>query len=338
MPSKGPKRKSVAGKKAFEETLSTTKKKVSTRKKAAKKQQEKLAAAEAQTELLPAKGEDLKDESGHEELGEGTFPLIPDHIPQEDATASAETFSPKESGSSDQEGTAQIAVEDSYSQDLDITDTDDALFSSENSPHQDERLDRARDLVQEGQIGNAIELYRDILADSPRNVKARNNLGVLYDELDHPELALEQFEAAEGIDPKNVEVLINYGSALGVLARYGEAEHLLLRAVAIDPNSVPVRASVGILSFRRGAYAAAELELCWVCEQDRESARAFYYHGETLNRLGLFDEALIALERAIVLQPRNSRAFYTLGHLYDRKHMTEEAALMYRKAKELQRK
>ena len=123
-----------------------------------------------------------------------------------------------------------------------------------------------------------------------------------------------------------------------MLARYGEAEYLLLRAVAIDPNSVAVRASVGILSFLRGAYAAAELELRWVCEQDRESARAFYYYGETLNRLGRFDEALIALERAIVLQPRNSRAFYTLGHLYDRKHMTEEAALMYRQARELLRK
>ena len=338
MPSKGPKKKSVAEKEAFEETLSTTKKKVSTRKQAAKKQQEKLAAAEAQTELLPAKGEDLNGEPGHEELGEGTFPLIPDQIPQEDATASAEIFSPKELGSPDQEGTAQIPAEDQSSEDLDITDTNDALFRTEDSPPPDERLGRARNLVQEGQIGNAIELYRDILADSPRNVKARNNLGVLYDELDHPELALEQFEAAEGIDPQNVEVLINYGSALGVLARYGEAEHLLLRAVAIDPNSVAVRASVGILSFRRGAYAAAELELRWVCEQDRESARAFYYLGETLNRLGRFDEALIALERATVLQPRNSRAFYTLGHLYDRKHMTEEAALMYRQARALQRK
>ena len=192
--------------------------------------------------------------------------------------------------------------------------------------------------MQEGQIGNAIELYRDILADSPRNVKARNNLGVLYDELGHPELALEQFEAAEGIDPQNIEVLTNYGSALAVLARYGEAEQLLLRALAIEPDSVVARASVGILNFRRGAYVAAELELRWVCEQDRESARAFYYHGETLNRLGRFDEALVALERATVLEPKNSRAFYTLGHLYDRKHMIEEATLMYRQARELQRK
>ena len=58
---------------------------------------------------------------------------------------------------------------------------------------------------------------------------------------------------------------------------------------------------------------------------------------EALNRLGRFDEALQALERATVLQPQNAKAFYTLGHLYDRKHMGEEAALMYRRARELSR-
>ena len=186
MPSKGSVKKSVAGKEAVEETAASTKKKVSTSKKGGKKQQEELATAEVQTELLPAKDEDPNDEPSYEELGEEP---------------------------------AQIIVDDQSSEDLDLADTEDALFGPEDSPPQDERLGRARDLVQEGQIGNAIELYRDILADSPRNVKARNNLGVLYDELGHPELALEQFEAAEGIDPQNIEVLTNYVSALAVLAR-----------------------------------------------------------------------------------------------------------------------
>ena len=301
MPSKGPAKKTVAGKKA------------SVRKKVAKKKKQKPGAADAQTELLPPKGQDSKEESDETLEPEGLEPL-------------------------DQEGAAQVAVEEqSSTEDVDSTDLEMVHFRAKSSPPSDERLARARDLVQKRQIADAIELYRDILADTPRNVKARNNLGVLYDELGHPELALEQFEAAEGIDPLNVDVLINYGSVLGVLARYGAAEELLLRAVSIDPESVPVRTSVGILNFRRGAYAAAELELRWVCEQDGELGRAFYYHGETLNRLGRFDEALVALEQATVLQPRNARAFYTLGHLYDRKYMTEKAALMYRQARELQR-
>ena len=200
-----------------------------------------------------------------------------------------------------------------------------------------EQLGRAKDLVRDGRIEEAIALYRDILVQNPANLKARNNLGVLYDELGRLELALEQFEAAGLIEPESVEILNNYGSVLGAMGRYEEAEELLRRAQRLAPEDVSVRASIGILHFRRAMYAMAEADLGWVCEQDDAHGSALYYRGEALNRLGRFDEALQALERATVLQPQNAKAFYTLGHLYDRKHMGEEAALMYRRARELSR-
>ncbi len=205
------------------------------------------------------------------------------------------------------------------------------------APPAGEQLGRAKGLVRDGRIEEAIALYRDILVQNPANLKARNNLGVLYDELGRLELALEQFEAAGLIEPENVEILNNHGSVLGAMGRYDEAGELLRRAQRLAPEDVSVRASMGILHCRRGVYAMAEADLGWVCEQDDAHGSAFYYRGEALNRLGRFDEALQALERATVLQPQNAKAFYTLGHLYDRKHMGEEAALMYRRARELSR-
>ena len=204
-------------------------------------------------------------------------------------------------------------------------------------PPTGEQLGRAKDLVRDGCIAEAIAFYRDVLTQNPTNLKARNNLGVLYDELGNLDLALEQFEAAALIEPDNVELLNNYGSVLGAMGRYDEAGELLRRAQGLDPEGVAVRANIGILNYRRGVYASAEADLGWVCEQDDAHGPAFYYRGEALNRLGRFDEALQALERATVLQPQNPKAFYSLGHLYDRKHMGEEAALMYRKARELSR-
>ena len=205
------------------------------------------------------------------------------------------------------------------------------------APPAGEQLGRAKDLVRDGRIEEAIASNRDILIQNPVDLKARNNLGVLYDELGLLELALEQFEAAELIEPENVEILNNYGSVLGEMGRYDEAEELLRRAQRFGPEDVSVRASLGILHFRRGVYVMAEAELSWVCEQNDAHGPAFYYRGEALNRLGRFDEALQSLERATVLQPQNAKAFYTLGHLYDRKLMSEEAALMYRRARELSR-
>lgn len=204
-------------------------------------------------------------------------------------------------------------------------------------PPAGERLARAKELVQSGRVRDAVELYREVLSENPANLKARNNLGALYEALGSHDLALAQFEAAESIDPENVEVLNNLGSVLGVLARYEDAEKALRRAQRLDPENLEVRASLGIVAFRRGVYTLAEQELRSVCDRNAEHGPAFFYRGEALNRLGRYDEALEVLERAVVLQPGNAKAYYTLGILYDRKHMPEEAGLMYRKAREAQR-
>jgi tetratricopeptide (TPR) repeat protein len=165
------------------------------------------------------------------------------------------------------------------------------------APLAGEQLGRATDLVRDGRIEDAIALYRDILVQNPANLKARNNLGVLYDELGSPDLALEQFEAAELIEPENVELLNNYGSVVGGMGRYDDGEELLRRAQRLDPDNVAVRASLGILRFRRGVYAKAEADLAWVCEQDDSHGPAFYYRGEALNLLGRYDEAMQMLEQ-----------------------------------------
>jgi len=199
-----------------------------------------------------------------------------------------------------------------------------------------EPLARAKDLVQQGRIQEAIQLYLGILTVNPSNLKAHNNLGVLYDELKRFDSALEHFQQAERLAPENVEVLANYASALTSLARYDEAEELLRRAQRLAPEDPRSRLAVGILHFRRGLYQLAETELRWVCANDPGHGPAFYYRGEALNRLGRYDEAGETLEQAIELMPSDPRPFYTLGHLYDRSHRTEDAAEMYRRARRLQ--
>jgi Flp pilus assembly protein TadD len=198
-----------------------------------------------------------------------------------------------------------------------------------------DRLGRARDMVREGKIEDAMELYREIVSDHPQSLKARNNLGVLYDELGQHEQALEQFEIARGLFPDNVEVLSNMGAALVGLSRFEDAERELKRAQKIDPESVEVRANLGILYHRRGLYAQAENELRWVCERDQDHGPAHVYRGEALNRLGRVDQAIEVLERAMRLQPSNAKIYHTLGILFDKKRMPLEASQMYRKMREL---
>lgn len=198
------------------------------------------------------------------------------------------------------------------------------------------QLARAKELVEGGRVEEAIDLYREILADNPDNLKAHNNLGVLFDELKQHDVALEHFSQAERLDPDNIEVLTNYGSSLTSLGRFDEAEDVLRRAQRLAGEDLAVRLGLGVLAFRRGTYALAETELQWVCAREPGHGPAFYYRGEALNRLGRFDEAIAAMERAAELMPTDPRPPYTLGHLFDRAGRRGDAVEMYRRARELQ--
>jgi Flp pilus assembly protein TadD len=197
-------------------------------------------------------------------------------------------------------------------------------------------LARARDLVEEGRVHEAIDLYGEIVASNPESMKAHNNLGVLFDELGQHDNAITHFEEALRIEPESVEVLTNHGTSLTSVARYDDAEAVLRHALRLAPDDIGARLAIGVLTFRRGLYPQCELELRWVCERDPENGLAFYYRAEALNRGGRFDDAAALMERAAALMPTDPRPFYTLGHLYDRKSLHTEAAEMYRRARELQ--
>lgn len=197
-------------------------------------------------------------------------------------------------------------------------------------------LARARELVEEERIEDAVALYRKLIRQNPGQVKARNNLGVLYDETGAHERALEEFVGALEIEPENVGLLVNQASALASLSRFDEAERVLARAERLEPGAPDVRRARGILSYRRGLYAEAAEALETICRREPDDGVAQFYLGESLNRLGRVEEALDALEKAVEIHPENHRAYYTLGILYDKLHLPQQAALMYRKSRKLQ--
>ena len=208
--------------------------------------------------------------------------------------------------------------------------------SSTNSGPQGHQLARASDLVKSGRIDEALEQYLEILAENPQNLKAHNNLGVLFDELGQHDTAVEHLESALKVDKNNVEVLINLASALTKLGRFRLAGDPVRRALRLAPDNPGARLAQAILSFRRGLYEQAEVELRWICDRDPGAGEAWYYRAEALNRMGQFSEAMELMSRAAELLPDDARPYYTLGHLYDRQNRAFEAAEMYRRARDRQ--
>jgi Flp pilus assembly protein TadD len=187
----------------------------------------------------------------------------------------------------------------------------------------------------EGRGREAANLYHDIVKPRQTPVMAHIARGVRYDELGHHELAIEEFLAAQKLDPDNVEVLSHLATTYGALGRFVKADRVIASALRIDSANVQARVCEAILSFRKGLYAEAEIRLKEICDRNPSHGPAHFYRGEALNRLGRVDEALKTMERTIQLQPRNWRAYHTLGMLFDRKEDRQRAAEMYRQAREL---
>ncbi len=189
--------------------------------------------------------------------------------------------------------------------------------------------------LREGRGREAASLYHDIVQPRQTPVMAHIARGVRHDELGCHEAAIEEFLAAKKLEPDNVEALAYLAAAYGALGRFAKADRAIASAIRIDPLNVQALVGEAILSFRKGLYAEAEVQLKGICDRNPAHGPAHFYRGEALNRLGHVDEALKTMERTIQLQPRNWRAYHTLGMLFDRKEDRERASEMYRQAREL---
>ncbi len=193
---------------------------------------------------------------------------------------------------------------------------------------------RAKRLSDEGSVQEAISVYRELLAIEPAHLRARNNLGVLYDSMGDYRRALTEYQAAEELDPDDVRLQCNIAAVLASLGRYRDAEAKLMRALNADPKNADARENLGLVYFKKGLYAEAAVELRRAAELNAQRASAFFYLGEALNHLNDIDGAMEALQRSVEIKP-SPRAYYTMGILYDRMKRPDLAQAMYRKAEEL---
>lgn len=208
------------------------------------------------------------------------------------------------------------------------------LDGARTEPAVEELYQRAKKLSDEGSLHDAARVYGDLLAIDPHHLRARNNLGVLYDQLGNYEAALAEYLAAEELDPDDVRLQCNIAAVQASLGRYRDAEERLGQALHTDPQNADARENLGLVYFKKGLYAEAAVELRRAAELDPSRSNAYLYLGEALNHMDEIEAAMEALERSAELRP-SARAFYTMGILYDRKKQPDLAEVMYRKAKEL---
>jgi tetratricopeptide (TPR) repeat protein len=216
----------------------------------------------------------------------------------------------------------------------------------------------------EGRLQEAIQLYRQILAQKPDLAEGHINLGSALQSQGAAEDAVAHFERAIALKPDEAEAHYNLGNALALAGRDplpayraairvvpGHAQAHYNLGIALEKRD---RTEEAIASYRAAVkaqpdLAAAHLNLGVLLHAagDLEGAIAAYdaalvarpgfaaahsNKGNVLQAMGALEEAAAAYGAAIAADPRFAEAHHHLGNLYRARGLLKQAAESYRAA------
>ncbi|MEA2779956.1 MAG: hypothetical protein QOK29_1500 [Rhodospirillaceae bacterium] len=233
------------------------------------------------------------------------------------------------------------------------------------SPTTQDVLQQALRSHQTGDLATAERLYRQILAQAPRqfnalhllgviraqqqnfkeaerliakavesdptSAEAHNNLGNVLSELDRHEQAIMSFQRALQIQPNNAGAYYNLGNALKKLRKHEEAAACYAAAVRLQPDYDDALFNLANILRHLNRQEEAMPHLRRIIARHPRDAEAHTALGQALQELGRFDEARPAFERAIALNPTSVDAHLNLiavrGGKPDERHLKEMEAL-----------
>jgi protein O-GlcNAc transferase len=195
-----------------------------------------------------------------------------------------------------------------------------------------EALERAKKSHQAGQLAEAERIYRQILAQEPRQPDAMHRLGVLAFQVGNKEAGLALVGQAIEINPAASEYHSNRGMILASMGRWGEALDSYRRAIQLHENYPEVHNNLGnaLRALGRNDEAIAALRRAMEIRPDYPEAHNNL--GIVLQSGGKLDEAIESFRRALELKPDFAEACKNLGGALAAAGKWEEAIYVCRRA------
>ena len=133
-------------------------------------------------------------------------------------------------------------------------------------------------------------------------------------------------------DQSSILRILQAASAAGAAGRSREAEELLARAARLAPEHPAVLNQRGLQLMQRGEPAAARELFERATGADADHPALWSNLAASLDALGLYEEEMGAVERALTLEPRHPPALLQKASLLERRGDPREAARIYRAA------
>ncbi len=152
---------------------------------------------------------------------------------------------------------------------------------------------------------HALAALREAVSLDPTSAIYRDILGLVFSQIQRPDLALEQFREAVALDPQSGDAHFHLGVALAESAKWAEAVAAYRKALALPTLTVPDLAhqNLGLALYHLRQYDDAEQELRFAISLSPEMQAAYYLLGLVLMAQARLGDARAVLTRAKALGP-----------------------------------
>ncbi len=230
------------------------------------------------------------------------------------------------------------------------------------------RTEQATLYATEGDLQTAAQLYRDIVADDPTNVRAWAGRALVAISMDNHEVAEQALTTMRQYAGNNPDHLFSMAQIRSRMGHHETARQTLLRVLrtnpahrpalemmlvydwqmaqreaakeridlllSYDPNHALANFMLGTIQLSLGSLALAESSFRASAERT-PSPDAYANLSWLLQQRGAYDEAYTYARKAVEIQPSNSATWHTLGLVELRRNRLDEAEHALQRALEL---
>ncbi len=189
------------------------------------------------------------------------------------------------------------------------------------------RLELASGYFQEGQYTTALDEVKQALSADPTFVAAFNLRGLIYMQLNEPKLAVDNFEQALRLSPRDGDTLHNLGWFYCQQSRYPDAAQMFTRALQTPNYRAAARTwmAQGICQARAGQGPEAERSLTRSFELDAGNPVTMYNLALLLSQRGENERARFYARRLNNSELANAQSLW-LGIKIENRLQSRDAA------------
>lgn len=186
-----------------------------------------------------------------------------------------------------------------------------------------------------GNLAQAEQIYRQIVAADPNRADAWSLLGTLAQKVGRHDLALEYLRQALNLKPDSAINLFHVAASSDSLGRFEEAEAYYRRALALAPNFAEAHYNLSNILRRQGKKDEMLAHLREAVRQKPTLVEALNNLGNALGESGEFAQSVACYREACRLQPQRADGFANLGNALLQVDDAEQAAHCFQRAIQL---